>query len=308
MIKTIYFTKVFLQSLICIFVGLAQNKLYACESTYYEITDGKTIGYLVGSVHTGVKTLYPLDKRLDSLMIKISVLALEAPVEPSKEWRDAILSDLRITDQDDFFNYISEKTFEKARLIIINGKQINQSVVEALPKIHPYITYQFLGNEVAKKITKTDLPGMELYFWMLAKKYGVKVVQLEDPANLASSIKSLSKDEIEILMETQFSLFEKDEFRNENNKTGEIIGTFVRRGDYASVKVFNESYMKSTFHWTQSMFDKIYYSRNQGIANNIIKMLKNGNSFLALVGAAHLTDDVGIVNILKQSGYSVVAR
>ena len=309
MLKVLFSSKLFSWTIVCgICFILTQGKSYAAEGTYYEITDGKSIGYLVGSMHAGVESLYPLDQRFETLMAKVDVLALESPVELSKEWQSAIVAGLTVNNEDDFFSRISQPTFDKAKSIIVDSKVLNQTVIEALPRIHPYITYQFLGSVISQKAMKTNLPGMESYFSSLAKKNNVNVVQLEAPSNLTNSIKTLSKEEMDILMATQFSLIESDEIQSENKKKIDEIGMLIKNGKYASVKALNESYMKTRFHWTQSMFEKIYYSRNQGMADNIIKMLKNGNSFLALVGASHIPDQVGIVSILRRSGYSVEAR
>lgn len=309
MLKALFSVKFRLVTLICcICFALLQGELHAAEGAYYEIIGGKSAGYLVGSMHAGVESLYPLDQRFENLMGKVDILALEAPVELSKEWQDAILSSLKMKDEEDFLSHVSTTTFDKARSIIVDSRVLNQTAIEALSRIHPYITYQFLGNAISRKVGKINLPGMELHFSSLAKKYNVKVIELEDPFNLTNSIKSLSKDEMDTLMTTQFTLFESDEIQSENNKKIDEIGSLVKNGKYASVNALNESYMKTRFHWTQSMFNKVYYSRNQGIANNIIKLLKNGNSFLALVGASHLSGEAGIINLLRQSGYLVEAR
>ena len=110
------------------------------------------------------------------------------------------------------------------------------------------------------------------------------------------------------MISTQLLLIEDKKLREKNFLLLNQITSLVRQGDYDLVKTTNENFMKTNFQWTDSMFDKIYYNRNPGIANSVIKLLDSGSTFIAIVGATHLSGEKGIINLLRIKGVSVTKK
>ncbi|HUH67141.1 MAG TPA: TraB/GumN family protein, partial [Syntrophales bacterium] len=70
--------------------------------------------------------------------------------------------------------------------------------------------------------------------------------------------------------------------------------------------------MESTFTKSLSensrfsvIYDKLIYKRNRGMAAKIEGYLRTGSNYFVVIGAGHLLGDKGIIQLLKNRGYSV---
>ncbi|MGA2330770.1 MAG: TraB/GumN family protein, partial [Syntrophales bacterium] len=54
-----------------------------------------------------------------------------------------------------------------------------------------------------------------------------------------------------------------------------------------------------------TIYDKLIYKRNRNMAQKIEGYLKTNGTYFVVVGAVHLLGDKGIIQLLKDKGYSV---
>ncbi|MGZ3595181.1 MAG: TraB/GumN family protein, partial [Syntrophales bacterium] len=54
-----------------------------------------------------------------------------------------------------------------------------------------------------------------------------------------------------------------------------------------------------------TIYDKLIYKRNSNMAQKIDGYLNTNKTYFVVVGAAHLLGDKGIIQLLKDKGYSV---
>ena len=73
---------------------------------------------------------------------------------------------------------------------------------------------------------------------------------------------------------------------------------FYLQGDIDAL----ERFMKSSFRWNPTFYDKLITERNVIMANGIDTLLRKGKLFIA-IGAGHLGGERGVINLLRSKGH-----
>ncbi len=86
-----------------------------------------------------------------------------------------------------------------------------------------------------------------------------------------------------------------------DNEIKEMCDIYMRQ-DYPALEIFTEKVRKGEVE--QRAAERLIYSRNENWANQLKDILPQGGIFIA-VGARHLPGQRGLLNLLRQQGYSV---
>lgn len=276
------------------------NAAFAQEKIY-KIQNKNGIGFLIGSAHQGSMSLYPFDPRLEKIIRMSKLLTTEVPIQQTDAYRALLYNGLKVSEEEEK-NIPVDLLNEGINILKTQG--FPDVLLAQLQHIHPFVTYQLLLARVSSK-GYLILPGTESYLATLADRYELKKLDLEDPQNLIAAIKSLNVNEMVILLQTAIKLFNSNQVRSKNFEHVDHMSALIKRGDYSSAKGNDQIFMGETFGWSQSIFDKLYQSRNQGLADQLIKYLNQQEVFFAAIGASHLPGDGGIVDLLVKGGCTV---
>lgn len=271
---------------------------------YYEITSGTSKGYIIGSMHVGTKNIYPLDDRFQDLVKNANAIAFEVPPKPTGAWTNRLFSSLRLASRSEFRALIAMNIYNESMEILLRQKDLSMNVVSQIQDFHPYILYQLLARSVP--VNAGTSIGMESTLMEMAEKSGVKIVELEDPLELTRSVKDLTTEETNVMISTMLRLVKNKSDRDDNQNHLEKISVLVQTGDFKAVREQNEDFAIQKFHWTKNMFNKLYYSRNGKLAESVIGMFKSGSTFIAVIGASHLSGEEGIIAVLRKNNVAVV--
>ncbi|MBS1609500.1 MAG: TraB/GumN family protein [Bacteroidetes bacterium] len=270
-----------------------KNKKY--PSLLWEINGNgiKKPSYLFGTMHISSKVVFNL---ADSFYIGIknaNVVALETNPESWQE--DMSKYDLsnnymlegRYGNFDQLPNdYLSIHTLEFGKY----EKKIEQALYSN-PAVINNLLYRTYGDFSSDFEENTYL---DMYIYQVGKKWGKKVAGVE---NYGESMK---------LMMEAYKDAAKDKDRRErsydaeNGFSADKLQEAYRSGNLDLLDSLNK--LQS---FSNAFDEKFLYRRNEIQANSIDSILKSGSSLFVGVGAAHLPGSRGVIEILRQRGYSL---
>ncbi|MFZ6767537.1 TraB/GumN family protein [Undibacterium sp. Di26W] len=287
--------------LLIVFLGKVST---ASAAVIYKIHGKNGSAYLVGAMHIGTENLYPLDPKLEEKLKTSRILATEGPIGRVPEWDHSLAKLLKLSANEHIEDFVSPAYFEKAKSIAKNKGPYPAQVIDQFSGYYPYAIYQLVGDFIPAD-NHLYLPGTEMYLGAIADRNNIKKVILEDPADFVNSVKSFTSPEMDILMQSVISLFEKKPLRDKNFSLHQKLAALTKQGDFANVKEIDEEFMIQNLSWTPEIFNKLINQRNIGLSKRIIELMKQDGPFFFVVGGSHIPGPEGIVNSLRLAGYTV---
>lgn len=262
----------------------------AVWSVTHETLPGKV--YLVGSVHAGKASMYPLDEVYDRILSEADFLAFEI-ADPEKSQLEAVMFASRrgsypASPEDDLFTALGEKDFQKLSGILgVPGPQLR--------RLKPWVVIGALELKLAQKHGIVPEYGLERIFHCHA---GVRQkISLE---NTRMQLKILSSAKLEPEMLKSLSETVNDPASAEENILACVA--LVEKGDLEPlVREAEKDRRKYPL-----MYKALFTDRNQKMANQILNMMRNKRTGLVIVGAAHFIGEDSVADLMRKEGCSVV--
>jgi len=258
----------------------------------WELSDGKSSLYLVGSVHVGTEALYPIPKKLHDAFQKSALLVEE----------------LRL---DEAMSPESQQLFV-SRGMYPPGEQLNQHIPEELAALlkeraaylgplapaHQQMRPWLLGTAMSmQELSKKGfLPeqGLDTHFAKEAAKRELGYEALETVEGQSSALASLP-DEVQVLM--------LKETLEEIETVSQDIEKLLKAWKEGDAKTIEEVMMESFRDpKMQPAYDALFVQRNIEMQKKILNYLKTPAIEFVVVGAGHLVGEHGLVTTLKGSG------
>jgi len=271
-----------------------KNKKY--PSLLWEISGNgiKKPSYLFGTMHISSKVVFNLADSFYMGIRNANVVALETNPESWQE--DMSKYDLstnnynpdgRYGNFDRLPNdYLSIHTLEFGKY----EKKIEQALYSN-PAVINNLLYRTYGDFSSDFEENTYL---DMYIYQVGKKWGKKVAGVE---NYGESMK---------LMMEAYKDAAKDKNRRErsydaeNGFSADKLQEAYRTGNLDLLDSLNK--LQS---FSNAFDEKFLYRRNEIQANSIDSILKSGSSLFVGVGAAHLPGTRGVIEILRNRGYTL---
>lgn len=265
-------------------------------SLLWEITGNglKKPSYLFGTMHVSSKMVFHL---ADSFYIGIHNADMVALETNPESWQEDMS---KFEFNRDFGNYdysmhgystgLNEYLSINTLRIPRYDKKIERTLYSNPASINNLL-YRTYGNESSDFEEDTYL---DMYIYQCGKKWGKKVAGVEKYG-----------ESMKLMLEAY-----KDAAKDKNKKER----SFDNEEGY-SANNLQEAYRTGNLDWLDSInrynsfssaFDeKFLYRRNEIQAGSIDSILKTGQSLFVGVGAAHLPGNRGVIEILRDKGYTV---
>ena len=273
--------------------------LYSQESTgksfLWEIQSEQGNSYLFGSVHLLKKEHYPLKEVIEDSFDQSDVLVLEIDLSGGNLVKAGLylLEKGKYQGEETLKDNISEKTYQ---LLEDKAKTMEMNL-EWLNKWKPWMVAFHILERKLMSLGYNPMDGIDMYF--LNKSQGKKEIQgLETVELQVGLFENFSKEESEkFLLST---IMEADQLEKEMDK----MITAWSTGDVEKMeKTMTESIRE--YPELEAFYKKLNDDRNVRMVEKIISMLKTDKKYFIVVGAAHMIGKNGIVQLLKNKGYSV---
>jgi uncharacterized protein YbaP (TraB family) len=139
--------------------------------------------------------------------------------------------------------------------------------------------------------------GIDRYFLSKAGR-GKRILELEGFAYQVNLLSGLSAEEQELLL-----LLTLKDLKNGGDEVDNLITAWAA-GDAPGVEAILIKKLQENPR-IHSFYEKFLYMRNREMVSKIEFYLKTNGAYFVVVGAAHLTGEKGIIQLLKTKGYRV---
>ena len=250
--------------------------------------------YLYGTMHTKDKRVYQFKDGVLDAFNKSKVYAMELNMDSVNQFD--VIQQLIMDSTYSLQTLLSEEEYS------IVDQYFNDSLNISLflfNKIHPIFTSQMitlkgLGNEKEE--------ALDLYFFSEAKKQHKFIVGLENMEEQVNTFKCIPYE----LQAKELFKAVVDIYNGNGQQVDEVMEWYVK-GDLNKLLELTTENESSSSEMNEIINKVFLVDRNYKMADRSIKYIKNCSVFIAL-GAAHLPGEKGVIEILRNKGYTVEAH
>lgn len=293
--QTIKLALLFSLLAIFLFAVFAQDSLSQSSKTFLWKVQSKTNTiYLLGSIHYLKKEMYPLDEKIEKAFKESDVLAVEADVTNiEKVDVQKLFGGAFYTENETLEKHLSPKTYALLK------KKLNDlgASLEVANKYKPWFLAISLVSLEISKLGFDPNYGIDRYFLANASetKRILELESLEYQFHLSSSLPEKDQE--------LFLLYTLKDMKVLEKELDRLIKAW-RTGDARGVESIITRTVKEDKRLVP-IFEKFIYQRNRNMALKIEDYLKTKETYFVVVGAGHLVGRQGIIQILRDKGFTV---
>lgn len=256
--------------------------------------------YLLGSIHVGNESFYPMPAEIEKAFADCKVLAVEVDLTKVDQAavQETLLARGVYEGNDTLANHVPDQTLKNVRAYFAD----KGLPPEAMEKFKPWaLSVTITMLEMQALGYKSEL-GIDKHF--MERANGKRVIELE---SADEQVKLLSgfpdKLEAEFLASTLESVDQAE---------GLMQGTVAswKTGDAATLERLLITGPLGNRPALKEVFEKLFDERNEKMARKIEAFIKSKEPHFVVVGAGHLVGKNGILKLLEKQGFYVeqVAR
>ena len=280
--------------LILTFLSLSYSISYAEKNFLWRVQSKRNTVYVLGSIHLLKKDVYPLSRTIEGAFEKSDVLAVEANVNDiSRLDIGKLMESAFYPVSDSLEKHVSGKTFS-----LIKEETARAGLpMELVYNQRPWFLGLTLESIELMKAGYDPNYGIDKYF--LSKAEGrKKISELESLDYQINLLAGLNDEEQEL-----FLLYTLRELRILVQEVDKLVDAWKSGAVDKMESTITKSLAEDRRFYT--IYDKLIYKRNRNMAQKIEGYLKTNGTYFVVIGAAHLLGDKGIIQLLKDRGYSV---
>jgi uncharacterized protein YbaP (TraB family) len=263
------------------------------KSFLWQVRSEKNSIYILGSIHLLKKDSYPLKKSIEEAFEASNKLVLEIDLQSAtpEKTRQMTLEKGLLRDGTTLAQSLSKETYE------LTERRAREMGVD-LGALSPFKPWVVALTMVSLKLQKLGFDPA----------YGVDRYLAERARRRARPTGGLESLEFQIGLFDGMSLRDQEMMLREALKELDLLDggveqlvRFWTNGDVASV----EELLLAGMREYPEVHARIIVERNRRWLPQIEKMLVEGENIMVVVGAAHLVGTQGVIELLKQRGYTV---
>lgn len=250
--------------------------------------------YLLGSIHVGNESLYPLPLVIENAFKNSDTLAVEVDITSNEDLADTFAEAALYSSGDTLQKHISKDTY---RLIM---KEIERYGVDPyrMQRVRPWALAMVISGLEGQKARVASEYGVDLHLLNRANFLKKRVIQLETMQFQVGLFKEFS--------DLQQELYLVDTIKNLSRAASDVTHLLRvwREGDTKTLEDFAYGPGAGDPR-TAPIRNKILTARNKTMLVKVEEMITEPGTEFVVVGAAHLVGKDGIVELLKKKGYQV---
>ena len=248
----------------------------------------KRPSYLFGTMHILCAEDAQLSENLKDIIKNSDQIYFELDMDDMQEMMGA-LSYLRMTDGQKISELLTPEEYKKVETYFKENKF--PMPMSMMNRFKPYFISSLIGENM---LTCEQKNGMEMQIMQESKKYKKDIKGLESTKFQASIFDSIpyakqAKDLVNYI----------DSIDTYKKVMLEMVDVY-RQQDLVRM----DSLMHKSDPGMEEYMDILLFDRNRRWAQDMPKLM-TGQTILFAVGAGHLPGDQGVINLLREKGYSV---
>lgn len=268
------------------------------KSLFWEVSGNgtKKTSYLYGTMHTGDKRVYDFPSGTTEAFNNADLLALELNMDSVNQL--SIMSELMMPGDTTLETLMSDEDYD---LVANYFKDSLGQPLALFNKMSPMFTSSMvatkdMGNEMGQ--------ALDMYWYTEAKKLDKRIVGLEKADEQIRAFKSIPySEQARGLVETVKSEYNQNVSTTADNQSDKLMDYYLS-GDIDKMAKISQEMGFSDASIDESFNNAFLVNRNVTMVERAIPLLKDNACFIA-VGAAHLGGKTGIIQLLKDRGYTV---
>ncbi|MCP5050615.1 MAG: TraB/GumN family protein [bacterium] len=266
------------------------------KSFLWKVESGSDTAYLLGSIHMMKKEHYPLKSTIENAFNQCDILGVEINMSGPK----AMVAGFRLLEKG---SYTGDETLEdniSRETFRLLQKKLEKSALDygTVKKMKAWmVATLFLQLEMIK-MGFDSAYGIDMYFLNKANAGKKQIVELESIEFQISMFSNFSKEDSEQYLRS--TLLDTDQLKNQMDQ---VVNAWMK-GDVPALEAFLTDNVKK-YPELEKIYKKINDDRNVGMTDKVISYLRSGKRHFVVVGAAHMVGPKGIVQLLKNKGYTV---
>lgn len=277
-----------------------QDKGKVSKGFFYEVNNKGNKIYLLGSIHVGNSSLYPIDENIIKALKSSEKIYMEIDLsnrEEAKKMRQKIYYNDGKNLKDD----LGEELYSRV-LKIFQGYGMEEDQVKIL---RPWAIYNTMASDPKGESPKGSF-GVESYFLALSLLNKIEIGELESMEFQSNILSNFDKKTYVEMIENLTTEIEKNGYKNINSGLYTLLDAW-QNGDRDKMKsILSLKGDEASEKFNEAILDE----RDEGMAKKIDAMLKKDgkNTYFILIGSAHLVPENSVTGILKDMGYKVVEK
>lgn len=252
--------------------------------------------YLLGSVHVGRASMYPLPEAVRSAYARSGVLVVEADIVGADMTRLAglVAEHGLYGEGGDLQSALSPAAWAD----VTTAAERYGVPVSMLQRQRPWLAAQTLTVLAMRAQGYSEQWGVDRHFLQLAHEDGKHIVELEGlDTQMAMLAEMPESDQAAWLAHTAEQMVEGD------IPVAELLSAWQSGHTRALQRQVEEQFPPAL----EGVYERLIVARNRTMTERIAALLENGQSVFVVVGAAHMTGGSGLVELLRERGYKVDA-
>lgn len=262
------------------------------QGFFWKVKSKKATVYLLGSIHVGNKSMYPLPEKIESAYNRSDVVVTETPF--SEESNVNVLKKLTYPNNETIQDHLSEKTYKRLKVFMekegLPLLMLKRFKVWYIAFLTQYGAFQKIGYSLQW--------GIDYYFVQKALKDKKKMQSIESVLDIDALFSSFS-DEIN---EKLLNYFLDD--TKEIKKTITDLYTYWNKSDLDGLEKYIGKYINKEKELIP-VFEKLIYARNDKMIKKIKSYLKTDKTYFVIIGSGHYSGERGIIQKLQEEGITV---
>ncbi|MCX6156328.1 MAG: TraB/GumN family protein [Candidatus Kapabacteria bacterium] len=254
---------------------------------FWKIESSNSTLYLLGSIHFGKKTIYPLDSIIEKSFESSDNLVIEMDVNHVD--KNILMKKSFYNDGSKLNDHISQNVYE-----LIKKKFAVKGIKEPFyEKMMPWLAFIRLQQLDLLKSGFSPEEGIDMHFINNAEKVKKSILSLE---TLDDQINTFEK----VFNQVDSSHFEKiiNDFESQTNMVDTLFEVWKRGSLEEMTKLALEDSSDSVEKKINSiMLDE----RNIRMYSKLIEFMTEKHKYFVVLGAAHLCGENGLVNLFSKN-------
>lgn len=260
----------------------------------WRITKGKQKGYLMGSIHFGKESMYPLPITILNAFKGADVLVVEANIAGAGQnmLAQMMMSSGVYNDGKTLKTVLDADTWRELNVTSVS-LGIPSAMIEGM---RPWFASMTLTALALKNIGLDETLGIDQHFLDAAKKERKPIRELESVEQQLALLSSLpQKVQIAMLKQTL------EEVGNASEYFEIMFKSWQSGNSQALNEIFIADMKKSEVG--EALYRLMITDRNIAMARGVDTMLRGGCNCFVVVGAGHMGGEKGLIKLLQAKGY-----
>lgn len=283
-----YILLAFLAPFVCFYPSAKAQT--TSNSVLYKISGNglKQDSYLYGTIHVMPKKDFIIADKTKKAFNQCSILAMEINLNMDLKTKISVAQQAILPNGQTLKNIMSVTEYNRLKQFVIDSLKIKKSKFNKYERLKPF----FFSSAIMQEQIK-DTKSYEMEFNKMAKKKKMQTVGLESVYFQLDLVNKIDiKEQLEMLTTELYAKAEENSF--------ELMIELYKKEDIAELYKIAASELNGMENFTEDFL----VSRNKNWIPIIEELIKQNAVFIA-VGAGHLSGKSGVLNLLKNSGYTI---